>query len=175
MKACSKCGVVTDDFGPDFRAKDLLQSSCRSCYKAFDLVRYQKKRLQKCEYQRRYYANLSAEERSIRSRRHYLKANYGLSVEEYEAMLSLQNGLCALCLKPPSGRRMKVLQVDHCHKTGRVRGLLCNECNTAIGRLGDSEEGIRRTLEYLTKSDVLVVDTPQMENEGPGPGGLYPC
>lgn len=46
---------------------------------------------------------------------------------------------------------MQAPKVDHCHDTGRVRGMLCHGCNTALGKLGDNVAGLRRALEYLTK------------------------
>ena len=53
----------------------------------------------------------------------------GLSVEDYDAMLAAQGGVCAICGNPPKTRR---LDVDHDHKTGKVRGLLCHRCNRAL-------------------------------------------
>lgn len=61
-----------------------------------------------------------------------LRRNYGLSLTTYRAMLASQGGVCALCKKPPAagGKRFSV---DHCHKTGFVRGLLCTWCNYVLG------------------------------------------
>jgi hypothetical protein len=56
---------------------------------------------------------------------------YGISLEQYESMLSAQNGVCAICEAPPLGSRPLV--VDHCHRSGRVRALLCGPCNTQLG------------------------------------------
>lgn len=72
-------------------------------------------------------------------------------------MAAKQDGRCAICRRPPSGttKRQRFLQVDHDHATGTIRGLLCNECNTAIGRLGDNVEGLLRALRYLTRSASL--------------------
>jgi len=66
-------------------------------------------------------------------RRKALRENYGLTVQQYEEMLKSQNGLCACCGQPPpTGRR---LCVDHDHKTGKIRGLLCDGCNVTTGYL----------------------------------------
>ena len=61
-------------------------------------------------------------------------------------MLKAQNGVCAICQQNPKDRR---LAVDHDHRTMRVRGLLCNTCNRAIGQMGDDPVRLRRAAEYL--------------------------
>ena len=71
------------------------------------------------------------------------KYRYGLSPQEYYALVARQGGACAIC------RKIKPLCVDHCHLTGRVRGLLCRTCNSAIGFWGDSPAMVRRALKYL--------------------------
>ena len=70
---------------------------------------------------------------------------YGLSVEQYEQMLADQGGACAVCGAVPD----RTLHVDHCHTSGRVRGLLCSECNTGIGLMCEDPERLRRAAEYL--------------------------
>lgn len=73
-------------------------------------------------------------EQMQRNRRRYiLKIQYGITLEEYEAMLTAQQGVCALCGAPPPDDRG--LAVDHCHDTKRIRGLLCGPCNTALPRV----------------------------------------
>jgi hypothetical protein len=76
---------------------------------------------------------------------HGLRHKYGLSIEDYEAMYERQGGKCALCGHPDR------LCVDHDHQTGRVRGLLCYLCNTALGRLvGDDPVRLDAIRDYLT-------------------------
>lgn len=76
-----------------------------------------------------------------------LTALYGVTAEQYDAVLERQNGVCAICKNTTTdGRR---LAVDHCHYTGKIRGLLCFHCNTAIGRLGDTAEKVARAVKYL--------------------------
>ena len=70
--------------------------------------------------------------------------NYGLSEEHFRVLLESQNYECAICGKPD-----RSLVVDHNHTTGKVRGLLCNSCNTGIGLLQDSVEVLRRAEGYL--------------------------
>jgi hypothetical protein len=67
-----------------------------------------------------------------------LKALYGISLRSYEDMLRRQDGVCAICARPPRGKRP--LDVDHDHVNGRVRGLLCGNCNRAIGLLEENPE-----------------------------------
>lgn len=82
-----------------------------------------------------------------------LKRQYGLSVEDYDALLSGQNGKCAICHSEDTGKRTTNFQVDHCHKTGAVRGLLCPKCNMAIGLFSDSPELLQRAVRYLNKGE----------------------
>jgi hypothetical protein len=75
-----------------------------------------------------------------------LQQQYGIDGVEYARLHEKQKGVCAVCAKPSQGRR---LAVDHDHATGRVRGLLCNRCNTTLGLLEDSPELIGRLREYV--------------------------
>lgn len=72
-----------------------------------------------------------------------------LTQPQFDAMVRKQKGLCAICRKPPTKRR---LSVDHCHKTGRVRGLLCNHCNLGIGYFRDCPKNARSAARYLRRS-----------------------
>lgn len=80
-----------------------------------------------------------------------VKRIYGVTREQYEQMLDAQGGRCAICGGTSTRRRSEFFHVDHCHDTGRVRGLLCHKCNTAIGMLGDDVHVTRRALEYLER------------------------
>lgn len=76
-----------------------------------------------------------------------LKQKFGITKEIYDSMLSEQNGVCAICEKTcKSGRR---LAVDHCHSTGKVRGLLCIKCNNTLGKVDDNVNILRRMIGYL--------------------------
>lgn len=81
-------------------------------------------------------------------RRDQLKHHYGITIEQYDAMCAKQNGVCAICKHPPRGK-MQRLSVDHCHKTGTVRGLLCITCNRTVGYL-DNPEWLSQAQTYLT-------------------------
>ncbi|AQX82044.1 hypothetical protein BWO91_06290 [Plantibacter flavus] len=71
-----------------------------------------------------------------------------MTAEQYRAMHADQQGACAICRKTEA-QNGKALAVDHDHETGRVRGLLCDQCNIALGRFQDSPENLRRALDYL--------------------------
>ena len=78
-------------------------------------------------------------------RRENLKRRFQITIAEYDAMLVRQHGVCAICSDPPGKKR---LCVDH-EEGGRIRGLLCDRCNTAIGLLDHDAEVIEHALEYL--------------------------
>jgi hypothetical protein len=89
-----------------------------------------------------------------RIHRQALNRKYGLTPEGYDCLLSLQNHACGCCGRTDPGRSNSThFMVDHDHKTGQVRGLLCYPCNSAIGKLGDSIEGLQRALNYLTNAE----------------------
>jgi hypothetical protein len=88
-----------------------------------------------------------------------LKYNYGIDLTAYEYLLELQNNKCAICnvLFNSSGSRMTVPMVDHEHKiSGKVRGLLCSHCNTALGSFRDSKEMLQNALKYLEESEYVL-------------------
>lgn len=84
----------------------------------------------------------------------YLEQSFGISLAEYGEMLVAQNGVCAICKQPETHMRngkVKALAVDHDHKTGAIRGLLCFDCNTGIGKLKDDPEVMRSAIQYLER------------------------
>lgn len=80
-----------------------------------------------------------------------LKRKYNMGIDDYEAMVFLQDSKCLVC-----DCVADVLVVDHCHETGVVRGLLCNLCNTGMGQLRDSAELLRSAARYLDTSPAAV-------------------
>jgi hypothetical protein len=84
--------------------------------------------------------------------RHTMR-HYGISLAERDAMLAAQDGRCGLthCRKAIAFGGKLGAHIDHCHDTGRVRGVLCQQCNTSLGKLGDSIDSIRSVLEYLER------------------------
>lgn len=92
-------------------------------------------------------ANQEKRRRSSFASRMWTK--YGLSVDQYDELLFLQDGKCAICRHTcRTGNR---LAVDHCHETGKVRGLLCLCCNTALGKFGDDPDKLEAAASYLRK------------------------
>lgn len=81
------------------------------------------------------------------SRRYRMRAIYNISEGEYNSLYAAQGGCCAICRKPCT--KNKNLSIDHDHRTGRIRGLLCSNCNLGIGKLGDTLESILAVAEYL--------------------------
>lgn len=121
---------------PKHRAYGRPQGRCKVCV-----------REQTGAYQRANRSRASAQQRTWR-----LKNEFGITDEEYEQLLSVQGGVCGICGGPPDGR-WKRLHVDHCHTTGRVRGLLCTPCNQGLGLLRDSVERIHAAIAYLEARD----------------------
>jgi hypothetical protein len=80
-------------------------------------------------------------------RKHHLRRVYGLSLEEYDAMLDRQGGVCAICKKKPD--EGKPLFIDHCHVTGMVRGLLCHKCNMVLAFGNDNPDILHAAIAYL--------------------------
>ncbi len=74
---------------------------------------------------------------------------FGLTIEMFEEIVKKQNGKCAICNQLPNRSN---LDVDHDHKTGKVRGLLCSACNRAIGYMGDNPERLKKAIKYLTNN-----------------------
>lgn len=73
----------------------------------------------------------------------------GCSEQEYNDFLNVQNNLCGICQLPNSGK--KEWAIDHCHTTGKVRGLLCRNCNLMIGYAKDNTKYLQKAIEYLNR------------------------
>jgi hypothetical protein len=76
-------------------------------------------------------------------RAYWLMRRYNLTLDEFEKMRQQFNGNCAIC------RSCDAVVVDHCHESGRVRGILCQKCNLALGAIGDTEAHVKNLLSYL--------------------------
>ena len=90
-----------------------------------------------------YRARLLAKQR--KSYRKAVLMRHGITLEEYDLLLALQGGVCAICKKKPK----RYLCVDHCHRTGRIRGLLCNKCNSGLGFYDDDPNRMEAGTAYL--------------------------
>lgn len=89
---------------------------------------------------------MSKADQSAYAREWFLRRHYKITGADYDAMHAAQGGVCAICGQPSKTGK---LAIDHCHSTGRVRGLLCISCNRGIGYLGDDPERAFRASEYL--------------------------
>lgn len=85
-------------------------------------------------------------------RRSKLKTTYGITLEQYYSMLKAQNNCCAICAAKKPGGRTKLFFIDHCHTTGKVRGLLCMRCNTGLGLFLDNPKFLSSAINYLKES-----------------------
>ena len=88
-----------------------------------------------------------------------LKRDHGLTKKEYEDMLIKQDNKCAICkksevIKSRNNNKIKNLCVDHCHKTDKIRGILCHSCNTSLGGFKDSIEYLKSAILYLKASQL---------------------
>ena len=145
---CKKYGQMLplSDF---YRAKTnkngsiCYQARCKSCMNKDNLTRYKNLTLEeKKEKQKR---NVSRMGRDYFKGKNLLR-NYGLTLDDFKMMYEQQNGCCYLCETHIEGRQIKV---DHNHKTGKVRKLLCHNCNTSLGLLGESPKIFYKCAEYL--------------------------
>lgn len=126
MKRCIQCSQEKPktEFYRDANSADGHRSNCKTCKNT--------RTAQWREANRDKYNAYMRDKNAARYPRDRLR-RYGLTLERYEEMLKEQDGLCAICRKPPQGKRPLV--IDHDHKTGRVRGLLCYGCNRALAVL----------------------------------------
>jgi hypothetical protein len=85
----------------------------------------------------------------IKSRDSYYKYQYGISFKEYEEILKNQNNVCAIC----GNKTDRNLCVDHNHETGEVRGLLCLDCNSALGHFKDNKKYLNNAIKYLNSNN----------------------
>jgi hypothetical protein len=138
---CTRCA---NDYARDFRAKDVEESRRKA--NAY----YAENAVHKREMARQWRTTTGY------SRKELLRRLYGLTLEEYQVLLSKQHGVCAICSEPPRGKR-RFLAVDHDHETGAVRGLLCTTCNVGLGALRDSPVLVQAALTYLEQGSILAV------------------
>ena len=90
-------------------------------------------------------------------RRCHLRDSYGITPEEYQSRLDAQGGSCAICGTTSPGGKWARMHVDHDHATGRIRGLLCTNCNRGIGYLSDNPERLERAASYLRNSATKMI------------------
>lgn len=125
-KKCTKCGgnKLLCEFHRHGQSSNGYQSQCREC-------RSKDSKTRACTEKRR-----SAQ----------LKCTYGITLEDYDKLFEQQRGVCMICSQPQLNRR---LCVDHCHTTGKIRGLLCGSCNLTLGILEKLNFDISGFKKYL--------------------------
>jgi hypothetical protein len=102
----------------------------------------------------REYYRLNKERLVCLNKNSKLRRRYGITLDQYTQMLEAQNGACAVCFTKDPGA--KGWHVDHCHSTGKVRGILCCGCNSAAGHTGDSPDRLRVLADYLEVRNVCI-------------------
>lgn len=135
-KLCRGCDseLPVEAFGKNGSRKDGLTDRCRACTRAY----YTPER-KRAEYERNRVKHLE------RAKQYRQKARYGLEPGDYERMLAEQGGRCALCEAEPAK-----LYIDHDHRSGKARKLLCPRCNTLVGYLeSTSDELLERVYGYI--------------------------
>lgn len=160
MKLCSRCKVAPSPRNSDPRAN----SFCKPCLKAYQHEHYlahKSSYVARTKARRAKHPEVSARQSVEATRRWRVKVGpeflklkavqdrYGLSAEEYKALLVKQNGCCAIC------NMSRKLHVDHDHQTDAVRGLLCFRCNAAIGNFDDSPERLEAAATYIRQAPRL--------------------
>jgi hypothetical protein len=118
-----------------------MNKTCTKCNEKKSIDSFHKNK--KNEDGRHYHCKACRKEESLKL--------YGLSLQDYDDLLASQDGCCKICktTDPRGQSKAGRFYVDHNHTTGKVRGLLCNDCNTAIGLLKDSPKTVAKALEYL--------------------------
>ncbi len=136
-KTCGKCNEVKsiEKFRQTSKSKGHYSPWCRTCIRLF-------------------HEEYWSSPEMIRVRN--LRGTYGMTAEEYDEYLTRQNSACAVCYKPETiinhvSGRVAALSVDHDHQTGRIRGLLCQKCNHALGKLRDDPMRIEALLNYVAR------------------------
>lgn len=142
IKTCSKCRLTKELhlFSRHCRKSDGYDSTCKDCVKIAS----------------REWRKNNPEKQRVSHKASWLKRAYGITLEEYNAIHSKQSGVCAICKQAETrvghwGLKLD-LAVDHCHSTGRIRGLLCANCNQAIGLLRHLPENCKTAEQYLINS-----------------------
>lgn len=140
MKKCNKCKKQKPkkEFYIDKRY-NIPASYCKECSSSIGKAWYEK---QKILYPHKFYKYKKNER---------LKKRYGIDLQEYSSLLKKQKYKCKICGDKKKANK-DALPVDHCHKTGKVRGILCPTCNAGLGSFKDSEKLLKQAIKYLKES-----------------------
>lgn len=154
MKKCTKCGEVKE-LSEFYRqnSKSGYRAECKECSQKREREKFSagSEALQK-KYEKQRHSWNDPEnwsKRQLAVRKCHLKRTYGMSLEDFQDRLEDQKQCCAICGDHITTVTHKQLVVDHCHTTGKIRGLLCDLCNTALGKFKDNKEILQRAIKYL--------------------------
>lgn len=158
MKICSKCkeNKTEDQFSKDNSTVDKLTRQCKIC-RSTSFKKWYNDNPEKIreiierdkEYKKNYYSKPEIKNKYNLKR---IKREFNLDSESYLNLLKNQDNKCAICKQEEKSRRVKNLSVDHDHDTNIVRGLLCSNCNRALGLFGDNLEILKNAINYLNKN-----------------------
>lgn len=160
-KKCGRCEQekALGEFNQGRRYADGLQPWCKSCFQAYHHAWRQdpdNKERDRKYHKDRYDRMQATGEYGLNQRKSILKRKYGISLNEYVNMLVAQGQKCAICgSDSPNREGADSFDVDHDHETGKVRGLLCKDCNLMIGNARDSSDNLRKGANYLDKHKTL--------------------
>jgi hypothetical protein len=164
QRVCNRCKTWKDFdcFGKSKTGAGGLQAVCKKCVNELARIRYNanperyrdKRREAKREYDRQRYATMLSEGRkpnrdATKEKQRYLMRNYGITLDEYLDLLEEHGYKCAICKTSESDRKDKKLVVDHCHASGKVRGILCHKCNLMLGNANDLIGTLEQAVIYL--------------------------
>jgi hypothetical protein len=166
-KRCKVRGEIKlpEEFYANPTGRAGLRPECKDCTKGKRRASYLWSREQEIErvrqwalanpakVQKRIALMRGSDKKRLADRKSYLKRKYALTIQEYDAMLAAQNGVCAICNRPRPENR--TLHVDHDHGSGEIRGLLCFRCNNALGDFEEQYELFQRAANYLDRDDEL--------------------
>lgn len=161
-KKCTKCKIEKEltEYHKHKNGKNGLRATCKVCNKIehqlwvdnnrdktrANSAKFAKVNRDKCNAKlKRYRKKYPEKEKSRR-----LKKRYGITLDDYNDMLKNQNECCDICKKHKTTWKIP-LNVDHCHTTGKVRGLLCGQCNRGIGIFEDNPDFLENAKKYLEK------------------------
>lgn len=146
MKQCTKCKEfkLATDFAKDKNKRSGLKSWCKNCVNSKRKEHYYANQNHNITRSRLYKQN-NPEKVKASNRNTKLKRLYGITQEQYLELSNKQDNKCACC-----GKETKLV-VDHCHTTGAIRELLCNNCNTALGLLNEDISVIQQLENYVRK------------------------
>lgn len=146
---CQICGLELPYPGRGPRRTLCGADACRRAYDVRKSSDYARRNPDKVRAAKRRAEAKKPEHHANVRRKAHLRREYGITIEAYEWMLAAQGGGCAICGATRGNSRRKRLAVDHDHTTGRVRGLLCYQCNSLVGNAKDDPEVLSAAIVYL--------------------------